>query len=195
MLEEISNHNKTEISSGTIVAPGDWLGVIEEFIPSNGTYEEKDGSIYASTGGKVVIDEHRIAVQTDREMVLPVRGVKAIGLVSTVKKQVASVDIFKIGTRILNIPITALLHISNSSHSYVRSMYDVCRPGDWVYSVIIKSGVPVHVSLVGSEFGVLKGLCNYCGHALIRFKTSLLKCSTCEEIQPRVVSHDFGKIM
>ncbi|MFX0113556.1 MAG: exosome complex RNA-binding protein Csl4 [Candidatus Hodarchaeota archaeon] len=194
-MNEIPNPKKQDISSGTIVAPGDWLGVIEEFIPSEGTYEEDDGSIYASTGGTVVIDEHRIAVQSERDLELPVRGVKAIGQVTSVKKQIASIDLFKIGNRVLSIPISAILHISNSSHSYVRSMFDVVRPADWVYCVIIKPGVPTHVSTVGREYGVLKGLCNYCGSELGRFKTTLLKCTNCEEVQPRVVARDFGLIL
>ncbi len=194
-LSEIPKSTRQDISSGTIVSPGDWLGVIEEFIPSDGTYEDEDGSIYASTGGTVAIDEHRIAVHSDRDLELPVRGIKGIGRVSSVKKQIASIDLFKIGNRVINIPISAVLHISNSSHSYVRSMFDVVRPGDWIYCVIIKSGVPTNISTVGREYGVIKGLCNYCGQELGHFKASLLRCTNCEEVQPRVIARDFGVLI
>jgi len=194
-MSEIPNPKRQDISSGTVVAPGDWLGVIEEFIPSEGTYEGEDGSIYSSTGGKVVIDEHKIAVHCARDLVVPARGIKGIGQVTSVKKQIATLNLFKIGNRVLNIPMSAVIHISNSSHSYIRSMFDVVRPGDWIYCVIIKPGVPAHVSLVGREFGVLKGFCNYCGRELNQFKGTLLKCSYCDEIQPRIVAVDYGSIL
>lgn len=194
-MNEISDPKRQEISSGTIVTPGDWLGVIEEFIPSEGTYEDENGAIYSATGGTVAIDEHRIAVRSARDLEMPARGVKAIGQVSYVKKQIASIELIKIGNRVLNIPISAILHISNSSHSYVRSMFDVARPGDWVYCVIIKPGVPTHVSTVSREYGILKGLCNYCGHELGRFKPGLLQCKNCGEIQPRVVAQGFDTLI
>ena len=43
--------------NGTFVVPGDYLGVIEEFLPGRGTYID-DGNIHSSTTGHLLLDSN-----------------------------------------------------------------------------------------------------------------------------------------
>ena len=59
---------KSEQRSGTLVLPGERLGVIEEFIPDSGTYV-KDGVIYSKIIGRALMDmlNRRVSVYPLKE--------------------------------------------------------------------------------------------------------------------------------
>ena len=62
--------------SGDQVTPGEPLGVIEEFVPGHGTYEE-NGNIYSTIAGTVVVDKDELEIsvkQQTRPMYAPQVG-------------------------------------------------------------------------------------------------------------------------
>ena len=75
--------------SGDFVLPGDALGVTEEFVPSEWTYEE-EGKIRSLVAGKVSVDNKNkkisIIPKTDSPAMLS-NGVVVVGQVSDVRGQ------------------------------------------------------------------------------------------------------------
>lgn len=181
---------------GTIVLPGDRLGVIEEFIPDKTCFED-EGQLLSSLVGNVQIDEtrHRISVKGKKKIRFPQRGDRGFGQVVIARNQIASVEIHSLENDTIDIPYTAILHISNTSQHFVRSMFDVTRPGDWVKFEIIKGGIPSRISLRGRGLGVVHGQCISCGDTLHLKKRDLLECPSCGLIQPRVTSQNYGETM
>jgi len=178
----------------TRVIPGDKIAVIEEFLPDENCFEE-DGSIIAEVIGEVVIDSksHKIGVKPFKDHFSLNKGDVGFGRVEFVKKQVASVDIHKINDVNIAKPINSILHVSEASRRFVRNMYEVTRPGDWIRFRITRAEKPIYISFIGEDLGVVIALCNHCGHELHFFRRNSLKCSNCNFVQSRITSKLYGK--
>jgi exosome complex RNA-binding protein Csl4 len=176
------------------VVPGDKIAEIEEFLPDDTCFEE-EGSILSGVIGEVITDvkKHKITVKPFKKHFEINRGDIGLGRVEYVKKQIASVDIYRLNEREVPLPVNSILHVSETSRRYVRSMYDVTRPGDWIKFRIIKTTKPIYISLIGEGLGVVLGHCNRCGHELDFYRRNSLKCANCNFIQNRITSKSFGK--
>ncbi|MFX1285421.1 MAG: exosome complex RNA-binding protein Csl4 [Promethearchaeota archaeon] len=189
----MNNIKKSEVNNDWVL-PGDKIAVIEEFLPDETCYEQ-DGSIYSKIVGQVVTDskKHKISVIPKH----PHRSVKngdvGLGRVEFMKKQIASVNIYHLNNENLSIPISAVLHISEASRRFVKNMYEVARPGDWLRFRIIRAIKPVYISLIGDGLGVVISYCVQCGHELEYKRRNRLECPNCETIQSRITSKYFGK--
>jgi exosome complex component CSL4 len=181
-------------TNNTQVVPGDKIAVIEEFLPAENCFEE-DGSIIAEVTGEVIIDSklHKIAVKPSKEHFSLRKGDIGFGKVEFVKKQVASVDIYKINDIDIAKPINSILHVSEASRRFVRNMYEVTRPGDWIRFRITRTEKPIYISFIGEGLGVVIASCNQCGHGLNILRRNSLKCPNCNFEQGRITSNLFGK--
>lgn len=169
------------VSSGSIVFPGDFLGVIEEFIAGDGV-KEVDGSLIAVRFGRLKIDvrERKISVESKRSLILPVAGDVGLGYVFDVGFESAGIKIGYVeGKGVLRIPVTAYLRLPYaSSNVKYNSMYDVVREGDLVRAVFLNSWIPYNVSIRDSDLGVLFARCPYCVSPLY-LRSGRLVCSKC----------------
>ncbi|MHA2166529.1 MAG: exosome complex RNA-binding protein Csl4 [Candidatus Hodarchaeales archaeon] len=180
-------------TNNTQVVPGDKIAVIEEFLPAENCFE-KDGSIIAEVTGEVIIDSksHKIAVKPSKEHFSLRKDDIGFGKVEFVKKQVASVDIYKINNIDIAKPINSILHVSEASRRFVRNMYEVTRPGDWIRFRITRTDKPIYISFIGEGLGVVIAYCNQCGHGLNLFRRNFLKCPNCNFEQGRITSKFYG---
>ena len=177
------------------VLPGDKLGVVEEFLPGAGTYEE-EGTIYANFTGTAKIDlrNKRVTVlPTTRTPELPKEGATILASVTHTQEKMATVSIWKINDKPLQNPFTALLHISSSSPRYERNMSDVCKAGDIIRARVIDmtNRIP-QLTTAGRGLGVIKAFCSRCG-APLEFTNRRLECASCGNIERRRLAEDFGK--
>jgi exosome complex RNA-binding protein Csl4 len=189
---EMSKKSETK-TNNTQVVPGDKIAVIEEFLPAENCFE-KDGSIIAEVTGEVIIDSksHKIAVKPSKEHFSLRKDDIGFGKVEFVKKQVASVDIYKINNIDIAKPINSILHVSEASRRFVRNMYEVTRPGDWIRFRITRTDKPIYISFIGEGLGVVIAYCNQCGHGLNLFRRNFLKCPNCNFEQGRITSKFYG---
>jgi len=176
------------------VLPGDKIAVIEEFLPDETCYEQ-NGSIYSKVLGRVVVDpkKHKISVIPQKQFLEIKNGDIGIGRVEFVKKQMASVNIHKIDKKSVGIPTNAILHISEVSRRFVRNMYEVTRPGDWIKFRVIRTSKAIYISLIGEDLGVVESYCIDCGQELKFKRRNILECTNCGHIQPRITSKHFGR--
>jgi len=178
-----------------LVLPGDRLGVVEEFLPGVGTYED-EGTIYANFTGTARIDNKnkRVTVTpTTRVPELPKEGSTVIAVVIHTQEKMATVNIWKIDGCALQNPFTALLHISSSSPRYERIMSDVCKAGDILRARVIDmtNRIP-QLTTAGRGLGVVRAYCSKCG-GVLDFETRRLQCSSCGNIERRRLAEDYGK--
>lgn len=178
------------------VIPGDKLGVVEQFMPGEGTYEI-NGTIYANSIGYVNVDtiNKNISVNSlTKKPVIPKEGDIVIGRVSNTQDKMAIIKIFKINEHKLFSPFTSLLHISSVSQKYVTNMDEVCKAGDIIRAKIIntKNRIP-QLTTAEKSLGVIEAFCSKCGNVLyLSSKKNLLQCFNCESIEKRKIAYDYG---
>jgi exosome complex component CSL4 len=182
-------------NTGDLVIPGDKIGVIEEYVPSDGTYEE-GGTIFSSRIGVILVDKVEKKVKVFRRLNKPIppnNGDIIIGKIVSVHKQVAEVSIARIKSQNLSSSASGLIHISQVSDEYTDSLDSVFKPGDVVRARIVNaSHLPYQLSTSGSTLGVLYTLCSRCGTPLV-LAGSRLSCPACFNTEERKLSLNYGK--
>ena len=184
-----------ERKSGKFVVPGDQLGVIEEFMPGEGTYTE-DGVIHSKVTGHTLLDtlNRKVSVYPlIRGVNVPKVGSIVAGQVSDVQSKSATLRITQIGQKLLSGNFTGILHISDVSPGYVEIMYDVCKPGDIMRAKVISTtNRSHHLSTSEKNLGVIYSFCSHCGHVLTLGGRGLL-CPKCGKFEKRKIASDYGK--
>jgi len=181
--------------SGQFVSPGDRLGVIEEFVPSSGTYV-REGVIFAKVTGRVLVDlvNKNVSVYPlARNISVPRVGNVVTGNAVNVQDSMVVLRIFKIGAKVLSGFFSGVLHVSDASFVYVDSMFDICRLGDLLRAKMIsdKNGT-YHLSTKGEDLGVIYAFCSRCGSLLTRKKTKMV-CNDCGNVEKRKTASDYGE--
>jgi exosome complex component CSL4 len=181
--------------SGQIVVPGDRLGVIEEFTPGPGTYEQ-EGTIYAAATGQALMDllNKQVSVYPKAHVAnVPHVGSTVIGQVAEVQSKQATIRIFQVGDRLLTGFFSGLLHIGDVSQRYVESMYEVCKAGDIVRAAVVsEKNRVIHLTTNDKDLGVIYAFCSHCGHSLAQ-KRFIMRCPECGNSERRKTSADYGK--
>ncbi|MTK64453.1 MAG: RNA-binding protein [Methanobacterium sp.] len=180
--------------SGDFVLPGDALGVTEEFVPSDWTYED-DGSIRSLIAGTVSLDNKNkkisIVPKTSSPSILK-SGVVVFGQVSDVRGQRALIklDSIKDNNRGLVTSFSGGIHISQSQKGYVAKLTDEFRIGDLIEAKVTKIiGVDnVDLTTAEDELGVLKAMCTKCRHYMKQISKNEVKCPNCGNKERRNLS-------
>jgi len=185
---------KSKRKSGQFAAPGDRLGVIEEFMPSSGTYVE-EGTIRSKTVGYTLLDMENRKVSVyplSQAANVPKVGSTVVGQVSDTQSKTATIRIFQIGNKMLSGVFSGILYISDTSASYVDSMFDVCKTSDIVRAkVVSKANRTFHLSTAESDLGVIYAFCSQCGH-MLSLKAQKMQCPQCGKIEKRKISSYYG---
>jgi exosome complex component CSL4 len=187
-----------EIKTGDFVVPGEFLSTAEEFMPGEGAYEE-DGNIYSSCTGVVVVDirTKRISVFPRTPVPpMPKRGDVVIGRVEEVKEQMVSVRIGVLKgreDRQLPLPVSGIIHVSQTSDKYVKDLSREFKAGDIVRTRILNARrFPIQLSTVGENLGVLLAACSRCRTPLVKEDTRL-RCPNCGNLEFRKIASDYRR--
>ena len=115
------------IKTGSFVLPGDKLGVIEEFLPGPGTFQE-DGVIYSNKIGIVLLDTKAKRVSVFPRTVkplIPKRGDVVLGKVTMVQGKKVLVTIAMIGDKVLSSGFTGQIFIRQVTGDYLLSLIHI----------------------------------------------------------------------
>ncbi len=190
---------KRSVKNGDLVLPGDYLGVIEEYLPGEGVKEE-NGELYAIRAGRVKIDPEKMEISieavTDTPP-LPQVGDVVIAKVIEVKPQAAIVQLIKIegrNNREIATSKLAGIHISQVRNGYVEGMSSEFKIGDIVRArVIANEKSPIQLSTKGPDLGVIYALCSRCRAPLVR-RGDKLVCPRCGHVETRKLSSLYRKV-
>lgn len=181
--------------SGLFVAPGDRLGVIEEFTPGAGTYVE-NGIIHSKITGRTLLDmlNKEVSVFPLVQAVrVPRPGSIVSGQVLDVKGKTAVLRILQVGKRPLSGFFTGVLYISDVSPRYVENMFSACKRGDIMRAKVISDkNRTFYLSTAEENLGVIYAFCSRCGHVLLSKKHGM-QCPRCGNVEKRKVTPDYGK--
>ncbi|MFQ6076703.1 MAG: exosome complex RNA-binding protein Csl4 [Candidatus Bathyarchaeia archaeon] len=193
--EERKMPRRSDERSGQFVVPGDRLGVIEEFLPGEGTYVD-DGTVYSFRSGHAEIDLKNKTVSIrarTRIPPVPKRGDIVLARVMGIQEKSLSMRIFKVGKTSISTPFSGLMHVSDVMEGFVRTMSDSFRVGDIIRArVISTANRRFHLSTEGERLGVVYSYCSHCGQLLVRRGNSLY-CPVCRRFRHRKAASDYGK--
>ncbi|OPY25163.1 MAG: Exosome complex component Csl4 [Methanobacterium sp. PtaU1.Bin242] len=184
--------------SGDFVLPGDALGVTEEFVPADWTYED-EGKIRSLVAGTVSVDNKnkRISIipKTSYPSVLK-NGMVVFGQISEVRGQRALMKIerAKDTDRGLTTSFSGGIHISQADKGYVSKLTDEFRIGDLVEAKVTKViGLDnVDLTTAENELGVIKAMCTNCRHFMKQLSKNEAICPNCGRKEKRKLSSNYG---
>lgn len=180
-------------SGRDVVMPGDELGVIEEYMPGSGTYED-DGKIKSYSVGALDLDakNRKVGVKVSRRIAVPEVGDLVEAIVTLTKDDKAVVKIVAIrGKRGLSGDFTGELHISQAAKSYTKSMHDITNVNDRILAKVITGWTPYQLSTADDNLGVIFATCTKCGDNLV-LRGDKLVCLTEKVYERRKVSSEYS---
>jgi exosome complex component CSL4 len=199
-LKSISIVLKGEINlsgEGKFVIPGEVVGISEEFMPGEWTYEE-EGNIFAAVTGNIEIDMKERKIKVLPKVSTPPiikNGDLVIGTIWEVKGQLAIISVLKIKGVDRSLPgnVRGALHISKVREGYVSDLSREFASGDIIVAKVVEAQrEPVELTTAGKSLGVVKAFCSKCGGPMEPFKNGL-KCSECKHVESRKISSEYGK--
>ena len=179
-----------------IVMPGDKIGIIEQYLPGEGTYDD-NGDIKSTVLGNVKINQKNkiISVETNTKPSILKVGDTIYGQITDIKSQRATVNIecIKDNTRPLALPYIGAIHISKVKKKYIEKLTDAFRIGDIIQAKVIKiSGDNVDLSTTTKKCGVLKAMCTRCRDYMHETQKKYeLECNTCKKREKRKISANY----
>jgi exosome complex component CSL4 len=191
---------KKPAKEGELVLPGDYLGVIEEYLPGEGVKEE-NGNLIATRAGKVRINRERMEISvepvTDTPP-LPEVGDTVLAQVLEVKPQVVIVQLLRIegkGSREIATSKLAGIHVSQVKNGFVEDMGKEFKVGDIVRArVISNEKSPIQLTTRAPDLGVVYAFCSRCRTPLIRRGDKLI-CPKCGNVETRKLSTLYRKMV
>ncbi|QOR94418.1 exosome complex RNA-binding protein Csl4 [Thermosphaera chiliense] len=173
------------MSNAKAVVPGEALGVEEEALPVQGVYVDKKGYLRALVVGTVVMDKLKktITVRPANKRELGLRpGILVEAIVLSVSDDIAVLNIYNANGA--PVDFSGILHVTQVSSEYVKTMWDVLRPGDIVRARVINSTIPYQVSIKDPGLGVIAAKCSVCGEVLYKAGDKL-QCTSCGSVETR----------
>jgi len=189
-----------KVKNNDIVITGQYLGVVEEFLPDKQSTYVRDGQIYATKSGILNIDKHkrRISVKShheeDRKTVKI--GDIVIGTILFLRQYSVGTNFHTINSKIhFNSSYFGNIHVSQISNKYVEKITDAFQITDIVRAKVIKQDQnEFGLSTTGNNFGVLHADCVICGTTLEKIGFNKLRCSRCGNVEHRKLANDYGNV-
>jgi exosome complex component CSL4 len=184
------------MADSELVFPGDELGVAEQFMPGDGTYEE-DGTVYAARVGEAHLDPESFEARVQPRTKVPAtlsEGDIVIGRVVSLKKSFVSVELkAKADEPDRELPEVGrgTLHISKISPDYLDQIEDAFRIGDLVRARVIDDDPSIQLLTKDDELGVLVARCPQC-RTVMETKGDGLVCPECDWKSRAKMAADYG---
>ncbi|MFX0034417.1 MAG: exosome complex RNA-binding protein Csl4 [Candidatus Hermodarchaeota archaeon] len=192
--------SKKNIDDDEIVLTGQYIGVVEEFLPDKQSTFIKDGKIFASKTGLVNINnkERKLEIQTHQEQ--DRKTVKigdiVIGTIVFLRKFSVGINFFTINKKIhFNSGYFGNVHVSQISDKYVEKINDAFQITDILRARVIEQEYNEYkLSTVGKNLGIIYADCVICGNSLTKIGYNKLKCMRCGNIETRKLASDYGNV-
>ncbi len=182
--------------SGEIVFPGQEIAEEEEYVASEGTYV-RDGKIYSSAFGTLVINEDECTARVDTPN--PVNDLKIGDIVfasidDTRKSMATATALCKEGSRrCISSSTVATIHVSKISPEYTNDVDHELRKGDLVRARVIGVKPSLQLTTKDAHLGVVHSLCGTCKTKL-EGRGKNLYCPKCRKSTPRKLADDYGDV-
>ena len=184
------------MAAGRVVLPGEEVAVTEEYEGGEGTYEQ-DGKVFAAWPGTIELDsEHRVVhVNPFNPPAHLKEGDVVYGVVDQIRASMAEANILAIHGRDRQVAgeVSASLHVSKISNSYVEDIRDAMRLGDTIRARVIQTDPSLQITTAEQNLGVVLALCSADRTPMER-KENEVRCPRCERVYARKLAADYGHL-
>ncbi len=185
------------VENNEIVITGQFLGVVEEFLPDKNSTYIKEGKIYSTKTGIASIDfkKRKIEIRTyqekDRKVIWI--GDEVIGIIAFIRQYSVGLRLYSINQKLL---LSTLyfgnIHVSQISNKYVEKISEAFQKTDIVRAHVIEQKAKEYsLSTVGQNLGVIHTDCVMCGTPLDKIGFNKLKCERCGNIENRKLASNY----
>ena len=191
---------KDPIKSKDIVTTGQYLGVVEEFLPDKRSTFTKDGKIFATKTGIVSSDKNKREIEIkghqeeDRKIIRI--GDIVIGTILFVRLYSVGLNFHAINQKLhFNSSYFGNIHVSQISHKYVEKITSAFQITDIVRAKVIEEEANEYkLSTMGNNLGVIHADCIICGTPLDKIGPDKLRCDRCGNIETRKLASDYRNV-
>lgn len=192
---------KESIKTNEIVITGQYLGVVEEYLPDKDSTYTKDGNIYATKTGIVSIDKNKREIEIrshqneDRKVVE--MGDIVIGTILFLRQYSVGLNFQAINQKLhFNSSYFGNIHVSQISNKYVEKIADAYQTTDIVRAKVIEQEQNEYkLSTSGNNLGVIHADCIICGTPLEKIGFNKLRCTRCGNIESRKIASDYRNVI
>jgi len=192
--------SKKSLDDEDIVLTGQYLGVVEEFLPDKQSTFVKDGKIFATKTGMITVNnkERKIEISTHQEKDRKVVkiGDTVIGAILFLRLYSVGISFYTINKKIhFNSNYFGNIHVSQISDKYVEKIHDAFQITDIVRARVVEQEYNEYkLSTTGKNLGVIYADCVICGNPLIKIGYNKLKCERCGNVESRKLANDYGNV-
>jgi len=180
------------------VYPSTPLNVIEEYFPGENTYvDEERGLVRSCVVGKPLRDNALRVVKVPspwkKKYAVPRENSVVVAIVQTIRTDFllsTIVGVYENKRIVPSGPFAGVLHISQVSHEYVKSLTDYFAVGDVFIAKTLNGYNPYSLTTKSPGLGVILASCGICGSTL-RFEEGKLICPRCKTSHSRLVSRSY----
>jgi len=183
-----------------IVLTGQYLGVVEEYLPDKKSTFVRDGQIFATKTGIVSINKERRAIeikshQDEDRKIVKINDI-IIGTIRFLRLYSVGISFATINNKIhFNSSYFGNIHVSHISHKFIEKIADAFQITDIVRAKVIKQEQNEYsLSTKGNNLGVIHADCSICGSTLEKIGQNRLKCSRCGSTANKKLASDYGNI-
>ncbi|MBY9020807.1 MAG: exosome complex RNA-binding protein Csl4 [Candidatus Lokiarchaeota archaeon] len=191
---------KESAKNNEIVLTGQYLGVVEEYLPDKKSTYIKEGQIFATKSGIVSIDEGRRAIEIKSHQDEDRKTIKIndiiIGTIQFLRLYSVGISFATINNKVhFNSSYFGNIHVSHISQKFIEKIADAFQITDIVRAKVVKQEQNEYsLSTVGNDLGVIHADCSICGTTLEKIGQNRLKCSRCGNDENRKLASDYGNV-
>lgn len=191
---------KESIKTNEIVITGQYLGVVEEYLPNKKSTYTKDGNIYATKTGIVSIDKNKREIEIrslqDEDRKVIEMGDIIIGTIRFLRQYSVGLNFQAINQKLhFNSSYFGNIHVSQISNKYVEKIADAYQPTDIVRAKVIEQEQnEFKLSTSGNNLGVIHADCTICGTSLEKIGFNKLQCTRCGNVEFRKIASDYRNV-
>jgi exosome complex component CSL4 len=168
--------------------PGEKIAQIEEYLPGDNTYEDKD-VIRATTIGNINLDsvERLASINRQKQITVPKVGDIIIGVVEANLPSMIAIMIKFVNGKKVNSDLECVCVTRHIRKKNIALAKDVVK-----VKIISHINGTIHASIDSEDLGVLFTKCRKCFGTVVKMRDAV-KCKDCGWIDDRKLSSDFGK--
>ena len=192
--------SKKTLNNNEIVVTGQYLGVVEEFLPDKQSTFVRDGQIYASKSGLLDIDheKRKIKIKTDQEKKRKTVkvGDLVIGVILFLRQYSVGINFYTVNQKIhFNSHYFGNIHVSHISDRYVEKIQEAFQITDIIRARVTKLNYnEFDLSTSEKNLGVIYADCAICGTPLVQTGHNKLLCERCGNQETRKIASDYRKV-
>lgn len=192
--------DKKSVKNDELVLTGQYLGVVEEFLPDKKSTFVKDGEIYATKSGHIDIDNEKRKIEVKTQQEEDRKTVKVgdivIGPILFLRQYSVGMNFYTINGKMhFNSSYFGNVHVSQISERYIEKIRDAFQITDIIRTRVISINYnEYNLSTSGKDFGVIYADCVICGTPLNKIGHNKLRCERCGNTETRKLASDYRNV-